>query len=288
MPGHHQPTDEGTLTDTVTVGADYFTTVGVAIVHGRPITEDDVRQQRRVAVVNETMARQYWPEGSAVGRLLYTQGFESEPFEVVGVARDHKVRSVGEQPRPYLHLPGGPSRSVGVIVRTAMPAAGALPMLREAIWKLDPEILFTEDVPAGQVAAATVAPTRIGAMVLGAFGALALLLAAVGLYGVIAHTVSRRTREVGIRIALGAERGQVLRMILAEGGRLALVGIGLGTLAAAGLGRILESLLYGVSGFDPIAYSAAAGLLLLVALAANLMPALTAARIDPVRALRAE
>jgi predicted permease len=288
VPGHHQPTDEGTLTDVVTVGADYFTTVGVPIVHGRAITEDDVRQQRRVAVVNQTMARQYWPEGPAVGRLLYTQGFESEPFEVVGVARDHKVRSVGEQPRPYLHLPARPSRSVDLIVRTATPAAGALPMLREAVWRLDPEILFTEDAPAEQVANATIAPTRIGAMVLGAFGALALLLAAVGLYGVIAHAVSRRTREVGIRIALGAERGQVLRMILAEGSRLALVGIGLGTLAAAGVGRVLESLLYGVSGFDPIAYSLAAGLLLLVALAANLMPALTAARIDPVRALRAE
>jgi hypothetical protein len=234
------------------------------------------------------MARQYWPEGPAVGRLLYTQGFESEPFEVVGVARDHKVRSVGEQPRPYLHLPARPSRSVDLIVRTATPAAGALPMLREAVWRLDPEILFTEDAPAEQVANATIAPTRIGAMVLGAFGALALLLAAVGLYGVIAQAVSRRTREVGIRIALGAERGQVLRMILAEGSRLALVGIGLGTLAAAGVGRVLESLLYGVSGFDPIAYSLAAGLLLLVALAANLMPALTAARIDPVRALRAE
>jgi predicted permease len=286
--GHHQPSDEGALTDTVTVGADYFTAVGVPIVQGRAIVDDDVRQQRRVAVVNETLARQYWQGGSAVGRLLYTAGFESEPHEIVGVARDHKVRSIGEQPRPYLHLPASPSRSVGLVVRTATPAASALPMLREVIWKIDPEILFTEDVPAEQVAAATIAPTRIGAFVLGAFGALALLLAAVGLYGVIAHAVGRRTREVGIRIALGAERGQVLRMILAEGGRLALTGIGLGTLASAAVGRVLESLLYGVSGFDPIAYSVAAGLLLLVALAANLAPALAAASIDPVRALRTE
>jgi ABC-type antimicrobial peptide transport system permease subunit len=161
-------------------------------------------------------------------------------------------------------------------------------MLREALWKLEPDILFTEDVPASQVVATTVMPTRLGAMVLGAFGGLALLLAAVGLYGVIAHSVSRRTREVGIRIALGAERGQVLRLILAEGGRLALVGIALGVLASAAAARVLESLLYGVSGFDPAAYTIAAGVLLLVALAANLVPALTAARIDPVRALRSE
>jgi ABC-type antimicrobial peptide transport system permease subunit len=125
-------------------------------------------------------------------------------------------------------------------------------------------------------------------LVLGAFGALALLLAAVGLYGVISHSVSRRTREVGIRMALGAQRGQVLRLILAEGGRLALVGIGLGAVASAAAGRLLEALLYGVSSFDPIAYTAAALLLLAVAFAANLVPALSAARVDPVRALRTE
>ena len=173
-------------------------------------------------------------------------------------------------------------------MRTATPAAAALPMLREALWKLEPDILFTDDTSAEQVAATTVAPTRIGAMVLGAFGALALLLAAVGLYGVVAYSVSRRTREVGIRIALGAERWQVLRMILGQGGRLALAGVALGALAAAGVARVLDSLLYGVSGFDPLAYGAAAGVLLLVAFAANLVPALAAARVDPVRALRNE
>jgi predicted permease len=288
VPRHHAPRDDGAMIDAVTVGADYFTVVGVPILHGRPFSEDDVRQERRVGIINETLARQYWPEGSAVGGLIYTEGFESKPVEIVGVARDHKVRSVGEASRAYLHLPGLPSRSIGLVVRTETPAAAALPMLRDAIWKLEPEILFTEDVTARQVADTTVAPTRIGALVLGAFGALALLLAAVGLYGGISHSVSRRTREVGIRIALGAERGQVLRLILAEGGRLALVGIALGTVASAGLGQVLESLLYGVSSFDPIAYALAAGVLMIVALVANLVPALTAATVDPVRALRTE
>ena len=132
--------------------------------------------------------------------------------------------------------------------------------------------MFTEDVPAQQVADTTVAPTRIGAVVLMAFGGLALGLAAIGVYGVIAFSVSRRTREVGIRMALGAERGQVLRMVLSQGVRLAGAGIALGAIASAGVSRLLESLLYGVSGFDPLAYVAAAGLLLLIAGAANLVP----------------
>lgn len=286
--GHHPPEDEGTPTDVVSVGVDYFLTVGVPIVSGRTFSEDDVAQGRRVAIINETMARQYWRDSSALGRLIYLDGFKSDPFEVVGVARDHKVRSVGEAPRPYLHRPAGKSRSIGLIARTTMPASTALPMLREALWKLEPDIVFTEDVPAEQIAATTVAPTRIGALVLGAFGALALLLAAVGVYGVVAYSVSRRTREVGIRMALGAERRQVLRMVLWQGGRLAVVGIGLGAVAAAGAGRLLESLLYGVSGVDPVAYGVACGLLLLVAGAANLVPAITASRVDPMRALRRE
>jgi predicted permease len=288
VPGHHAPKDEQTPIDSVNIGADYFAVVGIPIVAGRAFTEDDVARERQVAIVNETMARRYWPNDSAVGKLLYTGSFDSKPIEIVGISRDHKVRSVGEDPRPYLHMPARPSRAVGLVVRTSMPAASALPMLRNALWKLEPDIVFTEDVPAEQVAATTVAPTRIGAMMLGAFGVLALLLAAVGLYGVIAYSVSRRTREVGIRMALGAERWQVLRMVLFQGGRLALIGIVLGAAGAAGAARLLESLLYGVSGFDPLAYGAAAGVLLLVASMANLVPAMTAARVDPVRALRNE
>jgi putative ABC transport system permease protein len=125
-------------------------------------------------------------------------------------------------------------------------------------------------------------------MILGAFGALALLLAAVGLYGVIAYSVSRRTREVGIRVALGAERWQIVRMILGQGARLGLAGVGLGALGGAAAARVLGAFLYGVSGLDPIAYGVAIGVLLLVVLFANLVPALSAARIDPVRALRTE
>jgi len=288
VPGHHGPKDEGTPIDTVRVGADYFNALGVPMVAGRPFSDDDIRNDRKVAIVNQTMARQYWKDGSAVGRLIYNGDFASPPLEVIGVARDHKVRSVGEEPRPYVHFPARPSTRIALVVRTTTPAAAALPMLRDALWKLEKDIVFTEDKTAQQVAATTVTPTRVGAMILGAFGALALLLAGIGLYGVVAYSVSRRSREVGIRMALGAERGQVLRLILLHGGRLALVGIVLGAIASAVVARVLASLLYGVSGFDPIAYGAAAGLLLTVALLANLVPAFAAARVDPVQALRSE
>ena len=239
-----------------------------------------------MAIVNESMSRQFWANASPLGRQIYLDGFQSPGYEVVGVARDHKVRSVGEAPRPYLHLPANPSRSLGLIVRTAQPSVTALPMLRDALLQLEPDIVFTEDVSAEQVAATTVAPTRIGAMILGAFGALALVLAAIGVYGVVAYSVARRTREVGIRMALGAPRATVLRMVLWQGGRLAAIGIAIGAVAAIGVGRVLESLLYGVSTVDPVAYAIACGVLLLVATAANLFPAITAARIDPMRALR--
>ena len=288
VPGHHTPEMQETPIDTVSIGADYFKVVGVAVVTGRAITVDDIAQSRNVAVINETFARQYWPSGNAVGRRIYLGSYQSEPWEIVGIARDHKVRSIGESPRPYLHLPASSSQSIGLIVRTATPPAAAIPMLRQALWSLEPDIVFTEDVPAEQVAETTLAPTRIGAIAVSAFAVLALGLSAIGLYGVVAYAAARRTREVGIRMALGARRVDVVRLIAMRGVRLALIGLAIGAVASAGVGQLLESLLYGVSSVDAISYAAAAGVLLLVAAIANLIPTVAATRVDPVRALRTE
>ncbi len=280
--------DEEALVDAVAVGDQYFETVGVPIVSGRAFTVDDIARQRRVAVVNETMARRFWPGGSPIGGRILPEGTTSAPFEVIGVARDHDVRSVGESPRPYLHVPAEPERGVGLIVRTTMRAEAALPMLRDAIRRLEPTVVFTEEASAARIAAATLTPTRLAAFAGAAFGGLALLLAAVGLYGVIAYAVSRRTKEIGIRMALGAKRTEVLRLVMGQGARLALVGIALGMIASAGAARILEALLYGVSTVDPLAYLAAVVVLLLVAGAANMVPAFAASRVDPAKALRGE
>jgi putative ABC transport system permease protein len=288
IPGQHSAADQLTPIDSVSVGPNYFRTVGVPIIAGRDFTPDEIRQGHRVAVINETMARRYWPDGSAIGRRIHLGELDDPPHEIVGIARDHAVRSVGEEPRPYLHLPAGEGLGIGLVVRTTTPAVAALPMLRQALWKLEPNIVFKEDVSAAEIAAETMAPTRIGAGLMGAFGSLALLLAAVGLYGVIAYSVSLRTREVGIRMAVGADRGRIVRMVLGHGTRLAAVGIALGTVISLATARVLSSLLYGISPFDPAAYAIACGLLFAVACLANLVPALSAARIDPLRALKAE
>jgi predicted permease len=286
VPGHHDADADGTSIDTTYVGSDYFTVMGIPLVEGRAFTEDEAVNDRNVIVVNETFARTYWPGQSAVGRVVHSGGFDQPAMQVVGVARDHKVRSAGEAPTPYAHLPIGRSRSIELVVRTTGPAAALVPALKQAVWALEPDAVFTAEGAATEAVETTLAPTRIGAALIGVVGVLALLLAAVGLYGVIAYSVSLRTREVGIRMALGAERGQVLRMVLGQGVRLALVGIGIGAGLAAAAATVLQSMLYGVSGLDPIAYGGAAGLLMLVALAANLAPAVNASRVEPATALR--
>jgi len=288
IPGHHTAEEQEALIDAGAVGPEYFTTVNVPIVAGRAFTQEDAVQQRRVLIVNETFARQYWPEGNALGQRVYRGGYHTPAWEIVGIARDHKVRSVGENPRPYFHFPDQPGRGIGLVVRTATPADTALPMLRNALWSLEPDIVFTEDVPAEQVVATTVLPTRIGAIVLGAFGLLALILAAIGLYGVVAYSVSRRTREIGIRMALGAPRAAVLRVLASRGAVVTVAGLAIGALMGAAVGRLLTAMLYGIGAFDAIAFGMAAAVLLAITGLANFVPALAAMRVDPVRALRAE
>jgi ABC-type antimicrobial peptide transport system permease subunit len=161
-------------------------------------------------------------------------------------------------------------------------------MLRDAVLSLEPDIVFTQDVPASDVADGTMLPTTLGAILMGAFGALALGLAAIGLYGVVAYSVTQRTREIGIRVALGAPRASVLRLLASRGASLALVGLALGAIGAGAVGRLLESMLYGVSSFDLVAFGIAAAVLLAIAAIANLVPTLSAMRVDPVRALRSE
>src|SRR3990172_3273841 len=277
IPGHHRPDDDPTTIDSTYVDANYFRVVGVPIVEGRGFDANDRKGSPGVIIVNQAMVERYWPNERALGKRLFTEGFDGPSFEIVGVARDHKVRTVGEEPRPYIHFAWAQTPSVltTVMVRVNGRADAALPVLEREILSINREIVFTERSTAQEVVDMTLVPTRAGAALLGAFGALALALASVGLYGVIAYSVSRRTREVGLRMALGARRSDVVRMILSSGMRLTFVGVAIGAVASAFLAKVLEAYLYGVSSIDPVAYLAAALVLLAVAGAANLVPALT-------------
>jgi len=288
--GHHQPDDDATPIDATLVEPNYFRTVGLTLLEGRGFTDADDEDAPRVVIVNEAMAKRYWPEASPIGELIHTEDFDGAPHQVVGLVRDYKVRSLGEAPRPYLHFARRqePSRSVTVLARTSGPAASAVGPLRRAVLEMEPDVAFREDGTVADLIRATLVPTRIGVSLLGVFGILALLLAAVGLYGVIAYSVSQRTRELGVRAALGAGRGDLVRLVVGQGMRLAAVGVLLGILAAAAVTRVLSALLYGISAVDPLAFGLAATALLGVALVANLVPALRAARVDPMRALRHE
>jgi len=290
IPGIHQPGDDGVPIDATRVGPDYFRVVGVPLREGRVFDEGDREGAPGVVVINEAMAQRFWPKESPIGKRIHTESLDDPGYEIVGVVGDHKVRSVSEEPRPYLHfaMAQAPRTFTNVLVRTSGSAEAVLPSVERALQALDPEIVFTETSTAAEVANVTLTPTRLGASLLSVFGLLALLLAAVGLYGVIAYSVSRRTREVGLRVAMGARGSDVLGMVLGQGMRLAAVGIGLGALLSLALGRVLSSLLYGVSAHDPLAYGAAVLVLALVAGAANLVPAWRAARVSPMRALRYE
>lgn len=290
VPGQHGPDDDPAPIDAVRVGPDYFRVTGIPLVYGRGFREDERGDTASVAIINETMARQFWPDRSPVGELVYPGGFDEDPVTIVGIARDHKVRSLGEEPTPYIHFPFSQSRSfrTGVLVRSRLGADAILPRVRAEILAMEPAIVFTEESTAEEVVDVTLAPTRLAAGFMGSFGGLALVLAAVGLYGVIAYTVSRRIREMGLRMALGATGRDILVEVLGQGLKLAAVGIGVGSLAAMALARILGSLLYGVSVVDPMAYLGAASVLLLVAGLANLFPAWRASRVNPMVALRDE
>ena len=288
--GHHQPDDDGTTIDSTSVDPGYFRTAGLTLLEGRDFTPADDEDAPGVVIVNEAMATRYWAGQSPIGERIYTDDFDAEPHEIVGLVRDYKVRSLGEEPRPYLHFARlqEPSYGVSVLVRTAGPAAAAVGALRRAVLDLEPEVAFSEEGTVEDLVRRTLVPTRIGASLIGAFGVLALLLAAVGLYGVITYSVSQRNRELGVRAALGAARGDLLRLVVGQGMRLAAVGVGVGILAALAVTRVLSALLYGVSAVDPLAFAWAAAVLLGVALLANLVPAVRAARVDPLQALRNE
>ncbi|HXW06519.1 MAG TPA: ABC transporter permease [Vicinamibacterales bacterium] len=285
----YQPDDRGAITDVTRVNAGYFRTLGLAFLDGRNFDERDTASSPGVVIVNRTLARRYWPGERAVGKRVRTRGVDGPVFEVIGVVGDHRVRTIGEAPRPFAHFAWtqGFNPSATLLARGAASAAPLVAGMRQALLTLEPDLVFLENQSMEASMATTLFPVRLGAAVVGTAGLIALALAAVGLYGVLAFSVGSRTREIGMRIALGARPGVVLRMIVRQGMALSAAGIGIGVLMALAGTRVLSGLLYGVGAVDPASFAGAALLLILVSAAANWVPARRASRVDPLVALRA-
>ena len=281
------PSDAPFRMDGAYVDEDYLSTLGLQILEGRGILPEDRDPPLRVAVVTRTMGRRYWPGENAVGKEFRTW-WGTEPYRIVGVVDDHKVDTPGEAPKSYLLLPMPRSAVYGnFLVRTSTPAAELVPALERELRALDSELVFLETGTLEGLAEVRLFPVLAGFWLLGIFGLLALMLASVGLYGVIGYSVSRRTREIGIRKAVGADSSSVVGMVLRQG----MILVGIGFLAGAGLavpaGRVLSGALY-VDALDLPSFGAAFLILGAVAVLANLVPALRASRVDPVVALKTE
>ena len=268
----------------------YFATMGIALLAGRDLTAADDSGAAPVAIVSEAFARRVWPDGRAVGRRLRDD--PGGPWrEVVGVVRDVKYGRLTEDPAPYLYLPyaqgGGGDATLHVRTRGADPLA-LLPAVRRELQALDRNIPLVGVKSMEQHMRISLFPARVAGAVLGAFGALAVVLAAVGVYGVVAFAVGRRTREIGIRMALGAPAAAVARLVVRQELRPVAVGATVGLVAAAALARLVGAFLYGVAPGDPLTFAGVAALLALVAALSSWLPARRAAHVDPAAALRAE
>lgn len=270
-----------------TVGPAYFHTMRIPLVRGRDINERDDEHERRVIVINETMARRFWPGGDAIGRRVRVA---DQWYEVVGVAKDVKNRSLSEGPAPFLYIPllQDYRSNMILVARTAVEPEAMFHAVEAAVAAIDAGMPLFDLKTLEEHIGVSLFLQRMAATLLSAFGLLALALAAVGLYGVMAYTVSQRSRELGIRIAIGAQRRDVLTLILGQGFVLLAIGIIGGLVIAAVATRLTARLLYGVSTTDPMTFMVVALLLLIVASVAAYLPARRATQVDPIVALRLE
>jgi predicted permease len=270
------------------VGPEYFEVMRVPLVRGRGFTEADREGAPQVAVVNEAFAARYWPGQDPIGRR-FTSFSGATSIEIVGIARDGKYQTLNEAPLPYIYRPLLQDyEEMTLHVRVERDADAFLPLLRREIRTIDSQLPIVRLASMRSETAFATLPQRIAATLLGACAALALLLAAVGLYGVVAYAVSQRTREIGIRMALGAGRRAVVRMVLEGSMKVVGLGLAIGLVLALGAARAVESFLGDVSFADPIALVAGPLVMIACALVASWLPARRAARIDPMRALREE
>jgi predicted permease len=285
--GYEPPEGTPTRAHPRAVTRGYFRAMGLQFIAGRAFTETDRAGSTRVAIINETMARRYWADRSPIGgRVMFTGSRDWR--EVVGVVRDVRHWGLARPVNPEMYVPIGqyPASAMTFVLATERDPASLGAAMREVLRRVDPNLPLSTMRTMSDVAAQSVASHRAVMVLLASFAAMALLLAAAGIYGVMAHLVGLRTAEIGVRLALGADRGSVLRAILADGARQAAVGLAIGLAAAAALVRLARGLLYGIQPGDPLTFGAVAVVMLAAALLACLVPALRAMRVDPVTALR--
>ena len=267
----------------------YFSTLQIPLLQGRQFTAQDKLGAPLVIVINDILAARLWPGQEAIGKRLRV-GFEKEPREVIGVVGSIKQMALDAPTRPAMYMPHGqsPNNRMTVLVRTTGDPTAIAAAVREQMRAIDKDVPVTHVQTMENVLDASVAQPRFSMLLVGLFAALALILSTVGIYGVMAYSVSRRFHEIGVRMALGAGAGQVLKLVLKDGMSLALAGIGVGLLGAFGLTRLMASLLFGIGAKDPLTFASVAVFLALVALIACYIPARRATKVDPLIALRNE
>jgi predicted permease len=289
LEGYQPQPNEDTELNTNVVGRDYFSTMGIPIVQGRDFDSHDRQGSAGVVIVNEELARRYFAGQNPIGKRLRI-GSDNPPLEIVGVARIAKYRNLREQPLPFIYIPLAqePQTSMAMMVRTEGDPSALLGTLRNEMRALN------KDVPVYSVQTMTerigrqIAAERMIAVLLSIFGGAALLLASIGVYGVMGYSVAQRTREIGIRMALGAERIDIVKLIVRQGLTLVLIGAGVGLAISLALTRVLKNLLFGVSATDPLTFSVIVVLMIFVGLLACYLPARRATKVDPLVALRYE
>jgi predicted permease len=285
------PGEEALRIGSAIVSSHYFDAMGIPIVRGRAFDAGDTETAPRVAIVNEAMAAKYWPTRDPLGATLTLQSRTAEKVAIVGIARLSKTRDIGETPQPFLYLPfeqSSQSRMV-LFVETAGDPSALIGAVRGEVRALDPnQPIYDVRTMASHFQQQALFGVRLIAEVVAAVGLVGLALSVLGLYSVIAYSVSQRTREIGIRMAVGASEGRVLTMILRQGATLTAAGAGLGLILTLALSTVINSLLNGVNPRDPVVYAGALAVLVGVTLFATYLPARRAAGIDPQEALRAE
>ena len=279
---------------TRSVGGDYFTTMGIPLLAGRSFSAEDKSDSPMVAVINDAMARQYFPNQDPIGaRFRWARGNPPKWITIVGVVGDvkHFGFADAEEPAAYTAYEQQDQpwkRWMTLVVRSNTDQSALAAQVKSQLWRVDGQIPVTRVLSMNEVMSASLAGERFNMTLLGIFAGVALMLAAIGIYGVMSYSVTQRTHEIGVRMALGAARGNVVTLVLKQGFALTAIGVALGLAAAFGLTRVMSTLLFDVSATDPLTFFLISLLLGGVALAACFVPARRAAKVDPMIALRYE